>query len=387
MTIKRLKMRGALVLAANLRLRSYVFIVAVIVIAFTVAGRAQANDLVVGVNVVNPTRASVADQDAIIGQLKAARVRVIRAPLTPDDKGIDFAKRVYAQRIKIELQVGPQYPPNAPTRPYQPKEFPDMWGGHPLSSADPDLSRVYFQSFIANLEANGIVLAGLELGNEINWTAFNAEFPLPGKGVNFGLQDLYNDPEAKQIAKGYLQYLKILEALKDVRDHSKLNQHTPIILAGLADDGAEGPRPKSKTDSVSINATIQFLRANGLDKLVDFYGIHTYPWEKNPARREMHLEKYAVTECQPANSAAGKPCWITEWGIDNKDMSCPLDDTARTALVKEIMDDFRGFAKQGRLIGAMYFAWNSDPWAKTVDAKSIYRCGALTESGKLALSP
>ena len=126
-------------------------------------------------------RASVADQNAIIGQLKAAGVRVIRAPLTPDDKGIDFAKRVYAQGIKIELQVGLRYSPNAPIRPYEPKEFPDMWGGHPLSYADPALSRVYFQSFIAKLEANGIILTGLELGNEINWTAFNAEFPLPGK--------------------------------------------------------------------------------------------------------------------------------------------------------------------------------------------------------------
>jgi hypothetical protein len=347
----------------------------------------QAAVLLVGMNVVNPLRASIANQNAMIGQLKAARVRVIRAPLTPDDKGIDFVKRVYAQGIKIELQVGPQYPSNAPTRPYQPKEFPSMWGGHPLSFADPELSRAYFQSFLDKLDANGIVLAGLELGNEINWTAFNPEFPLPGKGMNFGLADLYKDAEAKQVAKGFLQYLKILAALKDVRDRSKLNRHTPIILAGLADSGAEGARPGSKTDSVSINATIQFLRANGLDKLVDFYGIHTYPWEKTPARRKMHLEQYAVAECRAANSASGKPCWITEWGIGNKDMSCPLNDDARAILVKETTDDFREIAKQGRLIGAMYFAWDTDPWSKTVDPLSVYRCGALTKGGKLALQP
>lgn len=347
----------------------------------------QAGNLVVGANVVNPLRAGLADQNAMIGQLKQAHVRVIRAPLTPDDKSIDFVKRVYAQGIKIELQLSPQYPANAPSRPYQKEKFPNMWGGHPLSYADPELSRVYFQSLLDKLDANGIVLAGLELGNEINWTAFNPEFPLPGKGINFSLEDLSHDPEGKQIAKGYLQYLKILAVLKDVRDHSKLNQHAPIILAGLADDGAEGLRPKSQTDSVSINATIQFLRANGLDKLVDYYGIHTYPWESTPARRKMHLEKYAVAECHPANSTAGKPCWITEWGISNKDMSCPLNDAARSALIKETMDDFRDVAKQGRLIGAMYFAWDTDPWAKKVDPLSIYRCGALTEAGKLALSP
>jgi hypothetical protein len=347
----------------------------------------QAAGLIVGMNVVNPLRASVADQSAVIGQLAAAGVRVIRAPLTPDNRGIDFIKRVYAQGIKIELLVGPQYPPNAPMRPYQPKEFPDMWGGHPLSYADPGLSRIYFQSFLDKLDANDIALAGLELGNEINWAAFNAEFPLPGEGMNFGLDDLYRDPEAKQVAKGLLQYLKILAVLKDVRDHSALNRHTPIILAGLADSGPDGPRKNSKRDSVSINATIQFLRANGLDKLVDAYGIHTYPWDHTPAARKMRLEKYAVAECRPANSTGGRPCWITEWGIANKDLSCPPDDTARAALVREIMDDFRELAAQGRVVGSIYYAWDSDPWAKTVDPLSVYRCGALTEAGNLALVP
>ena len=355
--------------------------------AVTTPKPAQKPEFVVGVNVVNPMRAKVPQQDALIEQLKAGHVRVIRCPLTADDKDIEFVKRVYAQGIKIEFQLSPRYPPNAPSRAYQPEEFPEMWGGHPLSFADPELSRVYFQSLLDKLDENGIVLVGLELGNEINWTAFNPEFPLPGKGMNFGLEDLYRDPEAKQVAKGYLQYLKILAVLKDVRDHSKLNQRTPIILAGLADSGEEGPRPKSKTDSVSINATIQFLRANGLDKLVDAYGIHTYPWEKNPERREMHLDKYVVTECRASNSGAGKPCWITEWGIANKDTSCPLDDSARAALVKEMMGDFRALEKQGRLIGLMYFAWDSDPWSKKVDAKSIYRCGALTEAGRIALTP
>jgi hypothetical protein len=68
-------------------------------------------------------------------------------------------------------------------------------------------------------------------------------------------------------------------------------------------------------------------------------------------------------------------------------VSCPLDDTARAAMVREIMSDFRQFAAQRRLYGAMYFAWDKDPWAKSVATLSIYRCGALTAGGKLALSP
>jgi hypothetical protein len=33
----------------------------------------------------------------------------------------------------------------------------------------------------------------------------------------------------------------------------------------------------------------------------------------------------------------------------------------------------------------MYFTWNSDPWSKTVDPDTIYRCGKLTESGREAI--
>jgi hypothetical protein len=355
---------------------------------------AHGEDMAVGVNVVNPLRASVADQNALIAQLKAAGVRVIRASVTPDDKGIDFAKRVYAAGIKIELGVSAQYPPDAPKRAYQPDTYPNMWSGHPLSYADPELSRAYFQSLIDKLEANGIVLAGFELGNEINWAAFNPEFPLPGDGKVFDLNDLSDDPEAKQIAKGYLQYLKILAVLKDVRDHSKLNRHTPIMTAGLV-DAADGDKPWNSKgeDKVSLPATLVFMRANGLDSLVDAYAIHTYPSSAQPgnpaaaAKRTAHFNDVTMAECRPAGSKDGKPCWITEWGFPNNDVSCPTNDANRAKLAQEMRANFARAAAQGRLVGIMVFAWDSDPWSKTVDATSVYRCGSLTESGRVAIAP
>lgn len=352
----------------------------------------QAANVVVGVNVVNPMRASVADQNALIAQLKAANVQVIRCGVTPDDKGIDFIKRTYTQGIRIELILSPQYPSNAPTRPYRPDKFPSMWGGHPLSFADPALSKAYFQSLIDKLEANGIVLAGFELGNEINWAAFNPEFPLPGEGKVFNLSDLSHDPEAKQIAKGFLQYLKILAVLKDVRDHSKLNRHTAILTAGLVDTADDDPPWNTKKeDKVSLPATLAFLRANGLDSLVDAYGIHTYPSSSLPgnpaaaAKRTARFTSVTVAQCRPAGSKDGRPCWITEWGFPNADVSCPTKDTNRTLLVQEMYANFQETATQGRLIGAMLFAWDSDPWSKTVDADSVYRCGQLSESGREAI--
>ena len=106
-----------------------------------------------------------------------------------------------------------------------------------------------------------------ELGNELNWVDFNGDFALPGQGKSFTLDDLSHDPEAKRVAQGFLQYLKVLAALKDVRDHSRLNRRTPIITAGMATVGGGAWQQKLQLDGVSIPATYAFLRAHGLDQL------------------------------------------------------------------------------------------------------------------------
>jgi hypothetical protein len=145
-----------------------------------------------------------------------------------------------------------------------------VWAEPAISLADPGQFRAYFAPLLAKFEANHIEFAGFELGNELNMTPFNGEFPVPGQGKQFGLNDLYHDPEAQQIAKGYLQYLKVLAVLKDIRDHSRVNRHTPIMTAGFgayeAPEGSFPPpaKPGTQTDMVSINATIEFMRANGL---------------------------------------------------------------------------------------------------------------------------
>jgi hypothetical protein len=364
------------------------------VISLLVGTPLHALEMIVGVNVVNPMRASVADQNVLLTQLKAAEVRVIRCGISNDEKGIDFAKRAAAQGIRIQLIVGPQYSPGAPTRPYQPNAFPAMWGGPLLSYADLALSKTAFQHLFDSLDMNDIALAGVELGNEINWAAFNPEFPLPGEGKILSLQDLDHDPEGKQIAKGFLQYIKILEALKDVRDHSRLNRITPIISAGLvsAKDGEKLYNSK-REDMVSLSATIAFLRAHGLDSLVDAYGIHSYPSPGQPgnptasAQRVARLNGVDLAVCHAKGTAGGKPCWITEWGFPNADLSCPAKETGRTLLIEELRSDFAAVAAENRLAGIDYFAWDSDPWSKTTDSDSVYRCGGLTESGREAIAP
>jgi len=352
-----------------------------LLIAVVAAPAAGSEDVTVGVNIVNPQRLNAAEQKAVLDQLQAAGVHVIRAPLAPVWEGddyrpaIDFIRRAFERGIAADLIVGLQYREGAQRRPSF-KELPNMWPSYPLSAADPARFRAVFEPLFDQLEGMGITFAALELGNEINWTAFNGEFPIPGAGRVFGQADLTRDPEGRQIAQGYRVYLQILSVLKEIRDHSRLNKATPILSAGLADPGLAGLRPGSKTDAVAIGATLNYLREHGLDTLVDAYGVHTYPSVKSSALDRLDLlERDTLAECGP--SRQGTPCWLTEWGLPVGNPACPGNDRPRVALMREMLVDFRGFASQGRLKGLFYYAWADDEYG-------IYRCDALSNSGRLA---
>jgi hypothetical protein len=179
---------------------------------------AQTQPLVLGMNAPMGSL-TVEQQNAILAELRAVGIHHIRAGITPDDKGIDFARRAWAQGIQIAWLVQLQYRPGAPITPY-PNAF-GTWGGPPLSAADPDRFREYFEPLLAKIEAAGITVAGFELGNEINSPMFNSDFSMPAENPaqskEFNLAALSHDPEAQQVAKGYLQYLKLLAVIKDVR--------------------------------------------------------------------------------------------------------------------------------------------------------------------------
>ena len=351
--------------------------------------QAQTQDLVLGVNAAIASM-SIEQQNAILAQLNTAGIHYIRSGILPDEKGVDFARRAQAQGIRIDWLVQLQYRPGAPSRPW-PNAF-NVWGGPPLSAADSDQFRKYFEPLLAKLDDAGVMLAGFELGNEINSPMFNADFSMPAENPShskeFNLNDLSHDPEAQQVAKGYLQYLKLLSVIKDVRSRSKLNQHATIVSAGLVfDEAPEAPRT-ARLDAVGASATLDFMRAHGLDDLVDAYGVHTYPWTNNPGNpaavegRRERLQKYVLAECQAEGSAGGKPCWITEWGIPNQDASCPSRETNQITLVKETRTNFLPYIADKRVSGVFYYAW-----LDSREGFAIYRCANLTETGRLALTP
>jgi hypothetical protein len=101
-----------------------------------------------------------------------------------------------------------------------------------------------------------------------------------------------------------------------------------------------------------------------------------------PASRQIDsLNKDAFAMC-----TANKLCWVTEWGFSTHDQSCPLNDQARLQLIQTERSAFETFVKQGRLAAIMFYSWSGMPWTKE-SQDGIFRCGALTDAGKLALPP
>lgn len=357
--------------------------------------QARASDFIYGVNLANPMHASPAERAELVDQLAKAGVKVVRASLTDasgniNDQAMVFAKSLAAQGIELDLMLWPKFKHDAPRRPYSPVRYPGMWGGAPLSAADADLSEVFFQDVFNKFDAAGIKLVSVELGNEVNGADFNPDFPLAASGRVFDLHDLASVPEAEQVARGYLQYLKVMQRLKKVRDHASLNRGAALISAGLTNTGPTGQSVTGR-DGVSIAATIAFWRENGLDQLVDGYGVHIYPDGRAPndpvatQARLADMEQNAISVCSVSEN--GRPCWITEWGFKNIDDSCPPKEGRRTALVQQFRNMISDLSSQYRIKSAMYFVWNSDPWAKSIDPYSVYRCGALTNPGRVAIEP
>ena len=341
--------------------------------------------VIMGVNIMGAQGMSEQQQDALIEQLVRGGVKTIRTGLGA--KFDRFIIRAFEHGIRAVVILYPTEAATGPMRPADPS-VGLQWAVLPLSKADPKKFSDWFASQLAPLEAAGVRLAAFELGNEINGPFFNGDFlPEQASGRVLGISDLNNpiDPEGRAIAVSYRSYLQVMMALKEVRDRSKLNHATPILSAGLADGGLPGKKPGQRLDGVSIPATLQFLRQNGMDNLADGYAVHVYPNSNPDTPLTARID--VLTKDTFAMCTAAKPCWVTEWNFNNSNRSCPINDDKRVQLVQVERRAFQSFAEQGRLAAALWFMWSSDYFGEKENPGAIFRCGALTNAGKLALSP
>ena len=369
--------------------RFSIFVIAGCLLALFAMRAAPAADAVMGVNIRGYGTASERQQDVLLEQLQKDGVTTIRESL-PNNVDARFMRFVASARQHGIGLVAILYPTQGGSGRHTSQADPSvgrMWRVPALSDAEPEGFRQWFTPQLAALEAAGVRVAAFELGNEFNTTGFNADFPAPGSGRVLGLADLNNpaDAEARAVAEGYRRYIKILAVLKDMRDHAQVNRATPVISGGLANAGLAGTKSFNQQVATSIPDTLEFLRQNGSDQLVDGYGVHVYPSgdvrQSAPARAA--VLDYDFSACRKDS----KPCWLTEWAFNNRNQSCPIDDNTRLQLVQAERGAFKPFVEKGLLAAIIYYSWDGDFVGQKENMGAIFRCGALTGAGKLALSP
>jgi hypothetical protein len=62
-------------------------------------------------------------------------------------------------------------------------------------------------------------------------------------------------------------------------------------------------------------------------------------------------------------------------------------DTDKAKLVRELKAYYGQLARQGRLKALIFYVWHGDWNSQQESPASAFRCGGLTESGRLALAP
>jgi hypothetical protein len=343
-----------------------------------VAAAQDAHSAIVGVNVANAQRLSSGEQSNLIAQLHSNGVKVIRAGLvTPVEASLAFLTRAAAGGLHIQLVLMAANPASVASGAVKRRGNGLTWDYYPISSVDPAKFRAFVSSELNALAERKIPLVGLEFDNEINSAPFNGDFPVPGRGKVMDLADLSTDPVGQRVAKSYDAYLRLLGILKEVRDRSSAYRSTPIVSAGLANAFPPGVHPGVQMDSVTLNATLEYLRGHGLDRLVDGYGVHTYFTPGESAEARFRRLNRVLGDC--AVGAGGKPCWLTEWGVRNPQPGCDADDHQRAAEAAQTLQHLDPAIRDGRVKALFYYEWDGN------DPLGIYRCGHLMETGRVVL--
>ena len=306
---------------------------------------------------------------AMLPQMAQSGVRVIRTAFTPPFAAtidaMEAAQRAgMATLLNVNLDFAPFYPPDVPSGRF------GAIGILPLSRFDPVWFRQMLLPLLAEIDRRGIRLAGIELGNEINWAGGNADisavFHGPGNGV------LANLPDHDRIAEGYRRYVRGLAVLHDWRGTSTVNQAIPIIAGALSDVTPDQAR-QLKFGFVDAAESRALLHDFGADQYADGYSLHFYPDPGADPLAPGAPLPHAARFC--TELASGKGCWFTEWGVAAKDTGCPAQERARPAIVATVRRRLSALAASGHLAGEFYFDWSgAGPF-------SIWRCGGLTGAG------
>src|SRR5262252_4192646 len=272
------------------------------------ASGAQGIDVYRGVNETHLHWKTPEEREKIVDDMRQAGVGSVRVDLRePFDKSIDSLDLLTRKGLSILLIVvfaEPYFVARDATR--RPGRG-SIWSVAPLSQLDPEFFREKFGGLWREIEQRRIRLTAIEAGNEINWAAFNGDLGLvpshgqPPQGAPGSVA--LHDRAAYLL--GLRRYVAAVAIIKQFRDASINNRDTKILSAGLASMPATFAANVG-AEYVDTNETLDILKADGLDAVVDGYGVHTYPNVNQTLPQRVRDFEDLLRPC--AAGGRGHPC-------------------------------------------------------------------------------
>ncbi|MBI5548590.1 MAG: hypothetical protein HY901_32300 [Deltaproteobacteria bacterium] len=166
-------------------------------------------------------------------------------------------------------------------------------GNFRLSAVDLPRYRARLTAYVDAIRAQGLTVDAYEIGNEYDWVCFNGDIPLTGGAPD----QSFNATAAR--------YAEILRASYEIIHRPGDCRPPAVVTFGPAN--TIHFRPSNSIDPVRF---FTYLRnVNGVDYLAryaDVIGEHIYSSEATNT-----ADLRAAAQAVPA----GKPFWVTEWGV------------------------------------------------------------------------
>ncbi len=337
----------------------------------------HAGDTLQGINRPNLAWMKPNERAAVINSMAEAGFTLVRfTAITPIASSLDAVEEATRNGMRVLLQLGVGDPVYFRAPDAMRTSYGRTWNAARLSMIDLDLFRSFVREVLTDLDRRGVRLAGLQIGNEINWAHFNGDLRISsraGVAVARSVETLH-DPDA--FLRGLDRYIDALKIVREELARSTLNHEVQLIASGLV-VGDFAFADAMGFEVVPARTALMLLRQRGLDQLVDIYGVHVYPPATTNPLTMLRSVEVALSQC--ADPQHGKPCWLTEWGFTNTEQACPTDDRRRAAAVRRVMGALRTYRDEGRLGAAFYFDWDRSPHY------SVWRCNGLTDAGRAIL--
>jgi hypothetical protein len=294
--------------------------------------------------------------------VKAVRLTLVEPwPVTADTiayanaRGIDVLLNVPLSLASFYAPGERRRPGNGPIREV-----------HRLSRLNIETYELFMGRFLDALEQRGARLAGIEIGNEINWADFNGDLPLLRPGRVFSTVEEVQTA-APDVLTGFAIYAHAVAATRRQTARREPFTTVPLIGAGMID--ARSPFViRSGGSALSAELTARLIKDSGATADLDGVAIHLYPEaDPHPERAGRHIGE-AIGYGKRFCVELAKPCHLTEWGFARLPGCGTAPDRARL---------FENFVAELRRTAAFRSAYLYD-WDES-RTFNVFRCGSLVD--------